>query len=101
MKIPSEREKEILANSLRIIKEELNPERIFLFGSRAKGTSSTNSDFDFAVDMKEPDFNSKNKLEEKLEGISGLYKIDLVFLDSIEEEFKNIIINSGEIVYER
>jgi len=41
------------------------------------------------------------ELREKLEEISGLYKVDIVFLESVDKEFKDIILKRGKILYER
>jgi len=56
-------------NKLNIITEllvsELKPKRLILFGSRAKGTSLPNSDFDIAVEVKRIDFRRKRIIKEK------------------------------------
>ncbi|PIX16566.1 MAG: nucleotidyltransferase domain-containing protein [Elusimicrobia bacterium CG_4_10_14_3_um_filter_49_12_50_7] len=95
------REEQILNDAAEILKKELNPEKIILFGSRAKGGNSKHADFDFAVDVKSPDITKKRKLEEKLDEIAGLYKIDVVYLKSVEDDFRDIVLKTGKIVYER
>ena len=97
----SEREKQILQKVTEIIQTELHPNKIILFGSRAKGSFHKQSDFDFAVDVNEPDNKIRRKLLNRIERISGLYKIDIVFLSSVDPDFKNIILNSGELLYAR
>ncbi|MCE5329511.1 nucleotidyltransferase domain-containing protein [bacterium] len=86
------REKEIIHNLILLLKNELNPEKILLLGSRAKSNKPSNSDFDLAV--------KGNKINFRDE-IGGLYSIDLIFMDSMEENFKNIILKTGKILYER
>jgi predicted nucleotidyltransferase len=66
-------------------------EEIFLFGSRAKGINRNSSDFDIAVDLNEPDNKIKRRLNEKLDKIIGLYKVDLVYLNNLEDDFKSLI----------
>ncbi|MCX7761001.1 MAG: nucleotidyltransferase domain-containing protein [Hydrogenothermaceae bacterium] len=85
------------------IVEELkkyNPERIILFGSRAKGTATKSSDIDIAVDL-DLDYREERKLKEKLDEISGLYSVDIVFLPKVKEEFKQQILKEGVTLYER
>ena len=55
-----------------------NPKKIILFGSRARGDYRKNSDIDIAVDL-DLSFREKRKLKEKIDLISGLYSVDLIF----------------------
>ncbi|MRJ03121.1 MAG: nucleotidyltransferase domain-containing protein, partial [Epsilonproteobacteria bacterium] len=57
----------------------LHPQKIILFGSRAKGYFALNSDIDIAVDINLT-FREKRKLKERIEEVSGLYSVDLLFL---------------------
>ena len=95
------REKEVLDKIVLLLKEKLNPSLIILFGSRASEKHNTGSDFDIALDGDKIDVREMRKLKEKLEEISGLYKVDLIFLESVDSEFKNIIIRRGKILYGR
>jgi len=95
------REKEVLDKIVLLLKEKLNPGLIILFGSRASEKHNTGSDFDIALDGEKIDVREMRKLKEKLEEISGLYKVDLIFLESVDSEFKNIIIRRGKILYGR
>jgi predicted nucleotidyltransferase len=95
------REKEVLEKIVSLLKESLNPGLILLFGSRAGEQYSTGSDFDIALDGSKIDIREMRELKEKLEEVSGLYNVDLIFLESIDREFKDIIIRRGKILYER
>ncbi len=95
------REKEILDKVVSILKENLKPGLILLFGSRAGDRYSRGSDFDIAVDGKKMGIRETRELKEKLEEVSGLYKVDLIFLESVDKEFKDIILRRGKILYER
>ena len=95
------REKEVLDKIVLILKEKLNPSLIILFGSRAGEKHNTGSDFDIALDGNKIDVREMRKLKEKLEEISGLYRVDLIFLESVDSNFKNIIIRRGKILYGR
>lgn len=46
--------KQIISQILEILKRELNPSRVFLFGSQANGTAHQDSDYDFVVVTKTP-----------------------------------------------
>jgi len=95
------REKEIFFNLISLLKKELKPEKILLFGSRAKSDKHLHSDFDIAVTGKKINFRDLRELEEKIDDISGLYSVDLIFLDSCEEDFKNIVLRTGKVLYGR
>ncbi|MDQ3021561.1 MAG: nucleotidyltransferase domain-containing protein [Bacteroidota bacterium] len=95
------REKKILSKTIEIIIENLNPQKIIMFGSRAKGKSTINSDFDLAVDMKRPDIRTRRIFEEKIYNEVGLYSVDLIYLNSIEKNFRDLVLKTGRVVYER
>jgi len=95
------REKEVLDKIVALLKKNLNPNLILLFGSRAGKNYSPNSDFDIAVDGEKINIRELRELKEKIEKISGLYNVDIVFLESVDRDFKDIIIKRGKILYER
>ena len=97
----SDREDEILKGAIGSLRSYLNPSKIILFGSRAKETNRDHSDFDFAVDCKKPQISMQREINRDIEKISGLYTVDVVYMLSIEEEFKNIILKTGKVIYER
>ena len=83
------------------IVEELkkySPKKIILFGSRVRGDFKNNSDIDIAVDIN-LDYREIRKLKEKIDVISGLYSIDLVFINEIEDDFRKKIIKEGKVLY--
>lgn len=84
-----------------IINSFLSANRIYLFGSRAKGNHKYNSDFDIAIESEEPSIKIKRELEEKIEDSAGLFKVDLVFLETVDEKFKQIIMKTAKLIYER
>jgi len=95
------REDEILTNIIELLKKYLNPAQIILFGSRAKQSFNKNADFDLAIDKERPDIRTQRELEGEIEEISGLYKVDIVYLRSVSTPFKEIIMKTGRIIYER
>jgi predicted nucleotidyltransferase len=86
---------------LKIVIKEFNPKKVILFGSRGKGTNTFNSDYDIAVDSYKIDFRTKRKFSEKIDENLGLHKIDIVYLSEVEESFRNIILKTGRVIYER
>ena len=97
----SQREQAIFKRSVQVLREELNPKKIILFGSRAKGTSQEGSDFDFALDCRPPSFAKSHRVKEKLSEGAGLYQFDLTFLPAVSKDFRKIILETGKVVYER
>lgn len=95
------REEEILKEALDLIVKECAPKCVYLFGSRAKGKAKAGSDFDFAVEGLPPGDSRRRKVKDMLESLAGLYSVNLVFLSEVDEKFKNIILKSGEVIYEQ
>jgi len=97
----SEREINILNSTIEILKDKLNPDKIILFGSRAKGKSKLHSDFDIAIEISKPDLRTRRIIKEKIDDVSGLYSVDLIYLNSVDENFKNLVLKTEKTVYER
>lgn len=98
----TKREEEIIQLVVKIVVGVLpDLKRLFLFGSRVKGKNDFSADFDFACDCKRPPIDLERKIIEGIEKVSGLYKVDVVYLDSVEPEFKKQVLNIGRVVYER
>jgi len=102
MATKKEKAEKILAKLIELLKKELDPEKIILFGSRAKGKSAPYSDIDLAIaGSTRPPLRSLRKLKEKIEVISWPFFVDLIFLEEVDEEFKELVIKTGRIVYEK
>ena len=97
----SKRETEVLEKVVRVIRDYLNPSKIILFGSRSADQAAPQSDFDLAVDLEKPSISELRKLKEAIEMHSGLYSVDVVFLKSVDEDFRNMVFSTGKCVYER
>lgn len=93
------REDEIIQNCISILKKELSPKKIILFGSRAKGSAYQGSDFDFAVDKSPSSAQLETLVRDKLERAAGLHKVDLIFMDAVDPKFKEIILKTGKVLY--
>ncbi len=62
----------LLSKIVASLKEELNPTRLFLYGSRAKGNARPDSDYDFVAVV--PIFDSKNRYKLMSKISSKLWK---------------------------
>ena len=81
------------------LKDSLSPEEIILFGSRAKGNFKKGSDIDIAIKGgRELTHREERKLKEKIDEISGLYSVDIVFWEKLDEDFKKNLKNTGKIL---
>lgn len=77
---------------------ELSAEKVYLYGSRAKGTNAERSDIDIAAaGVKEFE-----RLEEAVEEIDTLYTIDLLNLDTLNNQnLLEDVVLYGRKIYEK
>lgn len=88
---------EIVKDVVRIILKYAKPERIYLYGSQASGEASTVSDIDIAYeDML---FKDNYLIEEELEQMQTLIKIEVKNLAWCEERFKNRVKSTGKVIF--
>jgi predicted nucleotidyltransferase len=83
----------------KIIKElkRMGIKKIILFGSRARGDYKKNSDIDIAISGNF-NYREKRELKELVDFLAGIYSVDLIFLDNVEEDFKRQILKEGKIL---
>lgn len=80
----------------------LNPNKIIIFGSRAKNENKKFSDIDICVvGANKPSHTSLRKIKEQIDEILGIYSYDLIFWEEIDEEFKKIINKTGKVIYDK
>ena len=91
---------ESIQKVLDIAIKQLGPSQIILFGSRARGDHRENSDFDIAFvgDFEESLW--KRFLVETDEQALTLYKLDLVRLKDLADDYKLNISKDGVALYE-
>ena len=65
--------------------------KFYIFGSRAKGTYREYSDVDIAIDCPNLEADIKSKLELEFENSTFPYEVDVVDLNNIRENFKDLI----------
>ncbi len=80
--------------------EQVGPQKIILFGSRARGDHRENSDFDIAVMGRK---NSEREWNEALTMIEEtpitLHPIDIVEFEKLSDEYQSNIREEGKILY--
>ena len=86
-----------------LIKKTLHPGKIILFGSRAKGTAVRGSDIDIAVEgVPRLSVREERYLKEKIDEVSGLLSVDILFLDYMgDEAIKKVVKETGVVLYEK
>lgn len=91
-----------IKNLVKRIIQELNPYKIILFGSRARGDHRDNSDFDIAVQASfiPPEVWARLQIAIEEEPIT-LYHVDLVDLKQLSNDYKKRIANEGKVLYAR
>lgn len=93
--------KAMIAHQLRNGEKLLQGHKVFLYGSRAQGTARLRSDFDIGIWGKEPlSLEAFYKLEDMMEDLPTLYKIDLVDLSRTSAKFQEQALKQAEILYE-
>ena len=77
-------------------------ERVWLFGSRARGDNFERSDIDLAIEAPRIDRGEWAKLHLDLEEEADtLLLIDFVLMDDLPESFRRRVQSEGRLLYER
>jgi uncharacterized protein len=78
------------------------PEKIILFGSRARGDARENSDFDIGVQGRSCSEDAWNRLiVDIMEEPYTLYPIDLVEIEKLTEAYQDRINQEGVLLWSR
>jgi len=94
--------KEKINKIIQLLIEKTDPARIILFGSRARETAHNGSDIDIALEgVQELSVRDYRLLKEEIDKVSGLYSVDIVLIDKVDNSFKRIIKDTGVILYEK
>ncbi len=94
-------EEAILKEIVRTIRAFGTPERIILFGSRAKGHGGRYSDFDIAIEGMDIDIRTERRLKESLEDKIKVHIVEIINLDRADSAFREIVKKTGKVLYER
>ncbi len=88
---------QIITEVKSIILLHAKPQRIWLYGSQLTGEANTASDIDIAYDDK--DFKEIWLVEEAVEKLPTLIKIDVKNIAFAEERFRQRVITTGRVLY--
>jgi predicted nucleotidyltransferase len=69
---------------------DLSQYKIFFFGSRTRGNADDRADIDIGIEGPKIPAQIKLEIEEELENLPILYKIDFVDFNNVDEDFKAI-----------
>ncbi len=89
-----------IQNLIQRIIQEVNPEEIILFGSRARGDHRVTSDFDIAVKGSSISTQAWTKLLVSLDDEPiTLYQVDLLHFEAMNDDYKDSVTSEGITLY--
>jgi predicted nucleotidyltransferase len=88
-----------IQNYLQYTVDQLKPEKLILFGSRARGDHRENSDFDIAVLGVDASAKWTEVNVSLLEKNFSLYPVDLVQLEKLGPDYQRNIQKEGKVIY--
>lgn len=99
----------LLDEMVRRIRDAMEPERVVLFGSRARGASSSSSDFDLLViaESDQPRYRRSASLYTKLASLPVEVDVVVYTPDEVQEwsavpqAFVSTALREGRVLYER
>jgi len=77
------------------------PQRIILFGSRAREDANERSDYDLAIDCAELTPAQLAQIREDMEKVPTLREIEVVWLNRASKVLRQRIQDEGKILYEK
>jgi len=95
---------ELKEKIVEIIKRQLNlPHyKVFLFGSQANKKADERSDLDIGIEASSPlPPHVLAKIREELDQLPVIQKIDLVDFNLVSSDFKEVALQSIEVLYEK
>jgi predicted nucleotidyltransferase len=79
----------------------IRPQRIILFGSRAREDAGERSDYDIAIDCEALTPRLLAQIRADMETIPTLREIEVVWLNRAAEAFRRRIVDEGKVLYEQ
>ncbi|MCL2607155.1 MAG: nucleotidyltransferase domain-containing protein [Methanomassiliicoccaceae archaeon] len=92
---------EELKTIVKPVAEKYGVEKVYLFGSAARGDHTENSDYDFCIELGK--IRTASVLSEFFQDLREAIgrEIDLVTARSLDSEFFNTVMTEGIVVYEQ
>lgn len=87
----------IIKEVVKIILKHARPSRIYLFGSVVDGETKKAGDIDIAFD--DPDFTSEHLIQEEIDKLPTLVKIDVKNISHADKRFKNRVTSTGRVLF--
>ncbi len=106
--IPDNRDEPVLAEIVRRLAEAFHPERVYLFGSRARGDDDPDSDYDLMVvvnEASEPGYRLAQRAHRLLWGLGTAAGVLVWTLQAFESRlhlkasFPSTIVREGRLLY--
>ncbi len=98
----NKRVQQIINEVITIIRSQVGEDKnfqLYLFGSRAYDHQVSQSDIDLALSTKYLPYEMYRKIGRSIEDIRTLYTVDLVHLQRVDSEFKEMILSTGKKIY--
>lgn len=83
------------------IVKRIQPQRIILFGSRARGDAQERADYDIAIDDEALTPARLAQIRADMEELPTLLSIDIVWINRANAVLRERILNEGKIIYEK
>ena len=75
--------------------------KVYLFGSRVKGTNKKFSDIDIVIDINAKlSLNEMSRIKDDFEESDLIYIVDIIDYNAVDNSFKSIIDNEKVLIYE-
>jgi len=87
-------------NIVNTILKRARPQRIFLFGSRARGDAQERADYDIAIDDETLTPAILAQIRADMEELPTLLSIDIVWMNRANTVLRERILSEGKILYE-
>ncbi|WP_157153211.1 nucleotidyltransferase family protein [Brachyspira murdochii] len=84
-----------------ILKKHIKYGKVYLFGSRVKGTNKKFSDIDIVIDINvKLSLNDMSRIKDDFDESDLIYVADIIDYNAIEDSFKSIIDDEKVLIYE-
>ena len=83
------------------IVRRIKPQRIFLFGSRARGDAAERADYDIAIDDENMTSVQLAQIRADMDELPTLLSIDIVWMNRANAVLRERILSEGKIIYEK